>query len=84
MRDKINEYIKNHIKGYELEGVEFCDEDYEFVEKLITEGKSLEDAWWNDAGNQKLSWRKLRRHWGMVIILYFRIRTISQNMAEKY
>ena len=44
MRDKINEYIKNHIKGYELEGVEFCDEDYEFVEKLITEGESLEDA----------------------------------------
>lgn len=44
MKQRIKEYIKNHIKGYELDGVEFCDEDYEFVEKLITEGKSLEDA----------------------------------------
>lgn len=44
MKQRIKEYIKNHIKGYELEGVEFCDEDYEFVAKLIAEGKSLEDA----------------------------------------
>lgn len=44
MRDKIKEYIKNHIKEFWLEGVKFSDEDYEFVEKLIAEGKSLEDA----------------------------------------
>lgn len=44
MKEKIKEYVENNTKGFELEGVEFCDEDYEFVEKLIAEGKSLEDA----------------------------------------
>lgn len=44
MNKYIKEYVENNIKGFELEGVEFCDEDYEFAEKLISEGKSLEDA----------------------------------------
>lgn len=44
MKGKIKEYVENNTKEFELEGVEFCDEDYEFVEKLIAEGKSLEDA----------------------------------------
>lgn len=44
MKEKIKEYVENNAKKFELEGVEFCNEDYEFVENLIAEGKSLEDA----------------------------------------
>ena len=44
MREKIKEYIDRNAKGFDLGGVEFCEEDYEFVEKRISEGKSLEDA----------------------------------------
>lgn len=44
MKEKIKEYVENNTKAFELEGVEFCDEDYEFVEKLIAEEKSLENA----------------------------------------
>ena len=44
VRDKIKECVEQNIKGYDLEGVEFCDEDYELVENLIAKGKSLEDA----------------------------------------
>ena len=40
MKEKIKKYIENNTKGFELEGEEFCNEDYEFVEKLIAEGKS--------------------------------------------
>lgn len=44
MRKNIENYIEHNIKNYQLEGVEFCNEDYEFAEKLIAEGKSLKDA----------------------------------------
>lgn len=44
VRDKIKECVEQNIKGYDLESVEFCDEDYELVEDLIAKGKSLEDA----------------------------------------
>ena len=43
MKEKIKEYVENNTKGFELEGVEFCDEDYEFVEKLIAEANATYD-----------------------------------------
>lgn len=44
MREQIKEYVENNAKDFDLDGVEFCDEDFDFVEELIAKGKSLEDA----------------------------------------
>lgn len=41
---EIKEYVENNAKDFDLDGVEFCDEDFDFVEELIAKGKSLEDA----------------------------------------
>ena len=41
---EIKEYVENNAKDFDLDGVEFCDEDFDFVEELIVKGKSSEDA----------------------------------------
>lgn len=44
MRESIKQYMTSHTKDFELEGVEFCEEDYEFAEQLVANGKSIEEA----------------------------------------
>lgn len=45
MRNEIWNYIKNNLKGFELEGVEISEEDIDWIEKKITNHNvSLEDA----------------------------------------
>ena len=42
MKEKIKEYVENNTKGFELEGVEFCDEMMQGVRDCLDEG--LEDT----------------------------------------
>lgn len=44
MREKIKEYVAKEAKRFDLENYEFCEEDFQYVESLITKGKSLEAA----------------------------------------
>lgn len=47
MREKIKSYIEKEAKNFDLEECEFCEEDFTYVESLIAEGKSLENACMN-------------------------------------
>ena len=47
MRERIRDYLEKEAKNFDLEGCEFCDEDFEYVEFLIANGKSLEAACMN-------------------------------------
>lgn len=44
MREKIEDYIDENLRYFELEGVEITEEDIEFIEEKINSGKSIEDA----------------------------------------
>lgn len=44
MREKIEDYMKNNLKYFELEGVEVTEDDFDFAEEKVKQGKSIEDA----------------------------------------
>ena len=44
VRQDIEIYIKNNLKHFELEGVEFTKEDFDLAEEKVMQGKSIEDA----------------------------------------
>lgn len=44
MREKIEDYMENNLKYFELEGVEITEDDFDFAEEKIKQGKSIEDA----------------------------------------
>ena len=44
MREKIEDYMENNLKYFELEGVEITEDDFDFVEEKVKQGKSIEDA----------------------------------------
>ena len=44
MREKIEDYMENNLKYFELEGVEITEDDFDFAEKKVKQGKSIEDA----------------------------------------
>lgn len=44
MRDKIKSYIESNLQYFGLEGVEIDEEDLDFAEEKIKQGKSIEDA----------------------------------------
>lgn len=44
MRELILSDLVNNASNYQLEGVEFTQEDVDYVESLIANGKSYEDA----------------------------------------
>lgn len=44
MREKIKEYIEENLKYFELAGVEITEEDIDWAEGKIVQGKSIEDA----------------------------------------
>lgn len=44
MREKIEDYMENNLKYFELEGVEITEDDFDFAEEKVKQGKSIEDA----------------------------------------
>lgn len=44
MREKIETYIEENLKYFELEGVEITEYDIDFAEEKVKQGKSIEDA----------------------------------------
>lgn len=44
MREKIKDYIEENLKHFELAGVEITEEDIDWAEEKIGQGKSIEDA----------------------------------------
>lgn len=44
MREKIESYIENNLKYFELEGVEITEYDIDFAEEKVKQGKSIEGA----------------------------------------
>lgn len=44
MKEKIEKYVEEHLKEYELEGVEIVEEDIDYIEKLVNAGKTIEEA----------------------------------------
>lgn len=44
MREKIESYIESNLKYFELEGVEITEDDIDFVEEKVRQGKSIENA----------------------------------------
>lgn len=44
LMEKIQNYMENNAKAFELEGVEFAEEDYEFVENKMKTGMTMQDA----------------------------------------
>lgn len=44
MREKIENYIENNLKHFELQGVEITEHDIELAEEKVKQGKSVEDA----------------------------------------
>lgn len=44
MREKIESYIEENLKYFELEGVEITEYDIDFAEEKARHGKSIEDA----------------------------------------
>lgn len=44
MREKIEDYMENSLKYFELEGVEITEDDFDFAEEKVKQGKSIEDA----------------------------------------
>lgn len=44
MREKIEDYMENNLKYFELEGVEITEDDFDFAEEKVKQGKPIEDA----------------------------------------
>lgn len=44
MREKIESYMENNLKYFELEGVEITEYDIYFAEEKVKQGKSIEAA----------------------------------------
>ena len=44
MRAKIAIYMESNLKHFELEGVEITEDDFDFAEEKVMQGKSIEDA----------------------------------------
>ena len=44
MREKIEDYMESNLKYFELEGVEITEDDFDFAEEKVRNGKSIEDA----------------------------------------
>lgn len=44
MRDKIKSYIESNLQYFGLEGVKIDEEDLDFAEEKVKQGKSIEDA----------------------------------------
>ena len=44
MREKIEDYMEENLKYFELLGVEITEDDFNFAEEKVRQGKSIEDA----------------------------------------
>lgn len=44
MREKIKSYIESNLQYFGLEGVKIEEEDLDFAEEKVKQGKSIEDA----------------------------------------
>ena len=44
MREKIESYMEENLKYFHLVGVEITEDDFDFAEDKVKQGKSIEDA----------------------------------------